>query len=112
MKMPAIVGTVREHPSRKPIAGARVRAYDRDDETNDFIGEAVTTADGGFEIAGDDAAFAEFVEDSPDVVTDVELSNGRTYSARRDLRWIAGKLLPVSAIDVPTEIVEALRESG
>ena len=110
VKMPAIVGLVRHQPSGKPIPGARVRAYDRDDQTNDLIGEAVTAAEGGFEIAGDDAAFAEFVEDSPDVVIDVELPNGRTLSARRDLRWSAGKLLPVAAIDVPAEIVEAPRE--
>ena len=108
--MPAIVGLVRHQPSGKPIPGARVRAYDRDDQTNDLIGEAVTAAEGGFEIAGDDAAFAEFVDDSPDVVIDVELPNGRTLSARRDLRWSAGKLLPVAGIDVPAEIVEAPRE--
>ncbi len=97
--MPAIVGLVRHQPSGKPIPGARVRAYDRDDQTNDLIGEAVTAAEGGFEIAGDDAAFAEFVDDSPDVVIDVELPNGRTLSARRDLRWSAGKLLPVAGIE-------------
>ena len=67
----------------------------------------MTTAAGAFEIGGDDAAFAEFVEDSPDLVIDVELPNGRRHSSRRDLRWSAGPLLPLSAIDVPTERVEA-----
>ena len=111
MNSHAIVGIVRERPSGKPLEGLRVRAYDRDENTNDFVGEATTRADGGFEIAGDDAAFAEFVEDSPDVVLDIELPNGRTHRARRDLRWSAGKPLPVPAIDVPAEIVEAPRES-
>ena len=111
MNFHPVVGSVRERPSGKPLEGLRVRAYDRDEHTNDFIGEATTTADGGFEIAGDGSAFAEFVEDSPDVVIDVGLPNGRTHSARRDLRWSAGKLLPVPAIEIPAEIVNAPPES-
>ena len=54
MKVDAIVGFVRERPSGKPIPGARVRAYDRDAQTNHLVGEAVTAADGRFEIARDD----------------------------------------------------------
>jgi len=95
MKVDAIVGFVRERPSGKPIPDARVRAYDRDAQTNDLIGEAATAADGRFEIARDTAAFAEFIEDSPDVVFDVQPRGGGGHSARRDLRWSAGKLLPV-----------------
>src|SRR3970282_128919 len=100
MKTQPIVGFVREQSTGKPIAGARVRAWDRDDYVDDLVGEAETAADGRFEIAGEDLAFAEFVEDSPDVVIDVALPNGAVHTARRDLRWSAGKLLPVT-IDVP-----------
>jgi plastocyanin len=111
MKMPAIRGIVRQQPSGQPIAKVRVRAYDRDDQTNDLVGQGITAEDGGFEIAGEDAAFAEFVEDGADVVIDVELPDGRTHSARRDLRWNAGQLLPVSTIDVSVGLLDAGGES-
>jgi hypothetical protein len=42
MNSHAIVGIVRERPSGKPLEGLRVRAYDRDENTNDFVGEATT----------------------------------------------------------------------
>src|SRR5688572_14611864 len=105
MNIHRIVGLVRERASGTPIAGARVRAYDRDEYADDVIGEAVTEADGRFELESHDDASADFVEDSPDVVLDIRLPNGATHSARRDLRWSAGKLLPI-AIDVPDEILE------
>ena len=111
MNVHAIAGLVRDRSSGKPIAGARVRAYDRDTQTNNLVGEAVTAADGRFAIARDTAAFAEFVEDSPDVVFDVEPPNGGRYTARRDLRWGAAQLLPVATIDVPAaEVREAQRK--
>ena len=109
--MNAIAGLVRDRSSGKPIAGARVRAYDRDTQTNNLVGEAVTAADGRFAITRDTAAFAEFVEDSPDVVFDVEPPNGGRHTARRDLRWGAAQLLPVATIDVPAaEVREAKRK--
>jgi hypothetical protein len=52
MNIHTIVGLVREQASGKPIAGAQVRAYDRDEYVDDLIGEALTAADGRFEIAG------------------------------------------------------------
>ncbi|MEH2537196.1 MULTISPECIES: hypothetical protein [unclassified Bradyrhizobium] len=112
MNIQAIVGHVREQASGKPIARAQVCAYDRDDYVDDLIGEAATADDGRFEIAGGDDTFADFVEDSPDVVIDVRLPNGAVHSARRDLRWSAGKLLPIAAIDVPGEVLEAPKGSG
>jgi len=97
--------TCAEETSQKTIAHAQVSAYDRDDYIDDLIGEAATGTDGRFEITGDHYAFADFIEDSPDVVIDVQLPNGVVYRARRDLRWSAGKLLPI-AIDVPSETLE------
>src|SRR5687767_10085416 len=112
MNVPAIVGLLREQPSKQPVAGARVRAYDRDDSTNDLIGEAVTDTDGRFTIVTEDPAFPDFIEDSPDVVLEIELPKGRTHGARRDLRWSAGALLPVTDIELPVEALEAPREPG
>lgn len=111
MNIHAIVGILREKASSKPIAHAQVRAYERDVYVDDQIGEAMTAADGRFEIAGGDGAFVNFVEDSPDVVIDVQLPNGTIYSARRDLCWSAGKLLPI-IIEVPGEVLEAPGRSG
>ena len=113
MNVHLIVGRVRDQATGKPIARARVCAYDRDDYVDDLIGEAVTADDGRFEIAGADYdAFADFVEDSPDVVIDVQLANGAIYSSRRDLRWTAGKLLPLAPVDVPGDVLDAPKGSG
>jgi FtsP/CotA-like multicopper oxidase with cupredoxin domain len=106
MTIHAIVGFVRERLSRKPVARAKVLAYDRDSYVNDPVGETVTAADGRFEISSGERAFTDFVEDSPDVVIDIELPSGAIHTARCDLRWSAGTLLPLVTIDLPGEVHE------
>jgi FtsP/CotA-like multicopper oxidase with cupredoxin domain len=111
MNIYAIVGLVREHGSSKPIAGAQVRAFDRDEYVDDLMGESITGADGRFEIGAGSDAFGDFIEDSPDVVIDVRLAKGAAYSVRCDLRWRAGRLLPLD-VDVPGDVLEARDGSG
>jgi len=92
MRKLTIAGIVREKASGAPVAGAEVRAYDRDQFVDELVGEAVTSAEGRFEISSDAPAFADFVEDSPDVSVDVLLPHGRVHRSRHDLRWNAGRL--------------------
>jgi hypothetical protein len=101
MKRQSIVGLVRDRRSGNPIAGARVRAYERDPYVDDLVGETMTGRDGRFAIGGDDDAFAEFVDDAPDVIVEVVLPGRAAHVERRDLRWVAGTLLPLLPIEVP-----------
>jgi hypothetical protein len=62
-----IVGTVVEAESGKPLAGLRVRGYDKDWVFDDKLGETVTDAAGRFEISYTEVQFRDLEETLPDV---------------------------------------------
>ena len=62
-----IVGTVVEAESGKPLPGLRVRGFDKDWVFDDKLGEAVTDAQGRFEISYTEVQFRDLEETLPDV---------------------------------------------
>jgi len=62
-----VAGVVKEQGSGAPREGLRVTAYDKDLVKDDFLGEAVTDADGAFEIRFTDADFKDVLESHPDI---------------------------------------------
>jgi carotenoid cleavage dioxygenase len=62
-----VIGTVVEEESGKPLAGLRVRAYDKDLIFDDKLGDTLTDAQGKFEISYSEAHFRDLEETEPDV---------------------------------------------
>lgn len=62
-----VAGVVKEQGSGAPREGLRVTAYDKDLVKDDFLGEAITDADGAFEIRFTDADFKDVLESQPDI---------------------------------------------
>jgi hypothetical protein len=83
-----IEGTVRESATGEPVAGLLVRAYDLDVLKDDLLGDAVSSADGHFEIRFTERAFAEIPGQRPDIYLRVFDGSGRVElaSTRREVR--------------------------
>jgi carotenoid cleavage dioxygenase len=62
-----VIGSAVEEESGRPLAGLRVRAFDKDVLLDDPLGDAVTNAQGQFEISYTEANFRGFHETLPDV---------------------------------------------
>jgi 5-hydroxyisourate hydrolase-like protein (transthyretin family) len=62
-----VIGKVVEEESGKPLAGLRVRAYDKDLVFDDDLGEATTDADGNFEIDYMEVQYRDLNETQPDI---------------------------------------------
>jgi hypothetical protein len=72
-----IEGTLREATTGDPLAGLRIRAYDLDLLKDDSLGDAVSDADGRFQIHFTERAFAELPGQRPDIYLRVFDATGR-----------------------------------
>lgn len=84
-----VFGTVVEDETGLPLQGLRVRAFDKDLLFDDRLGDAVTGADGRFEINYTEAHFRDFNETEPDVYIRVYDPAGEKllYSTESAIRW-------------------------
>jgi 5-hydroxyisourate hydrolase-like protein (transthyretin family) len=83
-----VKGTVVEQESGKPMAGLRVRAYDKDWVFDDDLGETRTDAAGRFEISYTDVQFRDLEETQPDLYLRVYDAAGERllYSSEKAVR--------------------------
>lgn len=91
-----VIGIVKEKESGGPLSGLFVRAFDKDIMHHDFLGEAVTGADGKFTIEYESKDFQELVDRNPDIYVEVHgkprvegKKNKRTrpiYTTRKSVR--------------------------
>lgn len=83
-----VIGTALEEESGRPLAGLRVRAFDKDLLFDDPLDEAVTNAQGQFEISYSEANFRGFHETLPDVYIRVYDASGERllYTTERAVR--------------------------
>lgn len=83
-----VLGTVVEEESGKPLAGLRVRAYDKDWVFDDDLGETRTDAEGRFEISYTDVQFRDLEETQPDLYVRVYDADGKRllYSSEKAVR--------------------------
>jgi 5-hydroxyisourate hydrolase-like protein (transthyretin family) len=83
-----VIGTVVEQESGKPLAGLRVRAYDKDLVFDDDLGEAVTDESGQFEVDYMEAQYRDLNETQPDVYVRVYSADGSKllYSSEKAVR--------------------------
>lgn len=83
-----VIGQVVEQESGKPLAGLRVRAYDKDWVFDDDLGETRTDAAGRFEISYTDVQFRDLEETQPDLYLRVYDADGERllYSSEKAVR--------------------------
>ncbi|HET6630513.1 MAG TPA: hypothetical protein VFG91_12120 [Woeseiaceae bacterium] len=83
-----VIGTVVEQESGQPLAGLRVRAYDKDWVFDDDLGETRTDAEGRFEISYTDVQFRDLEETQPDLYLRVYAADGERllYSSEKAVR--------------------------
>ncbi len=62
-----VAGVIHEEGTGRPLEGLRVAAFDKDVVKDDFLGEAMTDAEGRFEIRFTDADFKDLLESQPDI---------------------------------------------
>ncbi len=74
-----VIGTVVEQESGKPLAGLRIRAYDKDRVFDDDLGETTTDAAGRFEISYMELQFRDLEETQPDVYLRVYDASGSRF---------------------------------
>jgi hypothetical protein len=84
-----VFGTIVEDETGKPLEGLRVRALDKDFLFDDRLGDAVTDAQGRFEIDYSEAHFRDFNETEPDIYIRVFDPDGEKllYSTECAVRW-------------------------
>lgn len=76
----------------RPVAGVRVRAFDRDRRYDDLLGETTTDEYGNFAVVYHERVFAEAGEDLPELYVMVEDQQGSLlYSSRDEIRYEAGR---------------------
>lgn len=71
-----VKGTIVEEESGQPLAGLRVRAYDKDLVFDDDLGEATTDEAGRFEIDYMEAQYRDLNETQPDLYLRVYNADG------------------------------------
>ena len=83
-----VIGSAVEDESGRPLAGLRVRAFDKDLLLDDPLGDAVTNAAGEFEISYSEVDFRGFHETYPDVYIRVYDGSGARllYTTEREVR--------------------------
>jgi hypothetical protein len=86
-------GTVVEHETGRPLVGLLVRVYDKDVVLDDFLGEARTGPNGGFEVRFEEARFRDLFERRPDLYLHVFDPSGARLlqSTEREIRFGAGR---------------------
>jgi hypothetical protein len=72
-----VIGSVVEEGSRRPLAGLRVRAYDKDWVFDDQLGDTLTDATGHFEISYTEVQFRDAEETLPDLYIRVYDASGK-----------------------------------
>ncbi|MFN2427934.1 MAG: hypothetical protein ABR587_15975 [Candidatus Binatia bacterium] len=84
-----VFGTIVEDETGKPLEGLRVRALDKDFLFDDRLGDAVTDAQGRFDIDYSEAYSRDFNETEPDIYIRVFDPCGEKllYSTERAVRW-------------------------
>ena len=99
-----IIGTVVEQESGKPLAGLRIRAYDKDLVFDDDLGETTTDADGQFEIDYMEVQYRDLNETQPDVYLRVYDADGSKllYSSEKAVRRSA-QVIENYDIQIPRE---------
>ena len=82
-----VVGKIVEEESGKPLAGLKVRAFDKDLLWDDKLGVATTDAKGEFRIVYTLAQFS-FIETSPDIYVRVYDAKDKKllYSSEKHIR--------------------------
>jgi class 3 adenylate cyclase len=84
-------GRVRERESGRPLAGLVVRAFDKDLMSDDYLGSAMTDAEGRYEVRFTVEAFRDLFERHPDLYIRVFDATGRELGTTQDaVRWNAG----------------------
>ncbi len=83
-----VIGTVVEAESGQPLAGLRVRAYDKDLIFDDKLGDTLTDAQGKFEISYTEAHFRDLEETQPDVYIRIYDATGKKllYTTEKAVR--------------------------
>jgi hypothetical protein len=86
-------GAVVDDDSGRPLAGLRVRLYDKDLVLDDFLGEARTDAAGRFSLRFTEAQFRDLFEKRPDLYLHVYDASGRLCleSTENRVRFRAGQ---------------------
>jgi hypothetical protein len=104
-----VVGVIEELETRRPLSGLVVRAFDRDLWLDDALGDAVTGADGRFEIRFETRRFSDLRELRPDLYLEVYDTHGsrRLHTTADTIRWNAALreefrlLLPARVLAAP-----------
>lgn len=96
-----IFGVVREKGSRRPVRGLLVRAFDKDRQFDDFLGNAVTDSSGFFSIDYEGEDFQELSDRLPDIYLNVygsvtirdprHAGDDPIYTTKRHVRFNAGR---------------------
>lgn len=83
-----ILGRVIDRTTRNGVAGLRVEAWDKDLIYNDFVGSAVTDAQGSFQIQFDESYFRElFLDRRPDLFFKVFQDGRLVHSTEDSVLW-------------------------
>jgi hypothetical protein len=87
-----LYGRVRVAGTNEPVVGVVVRGWDKDLIFDDVLGEAVTDADGRFEIRYTDEAFRSVLDQRPDIYVQVWDGAGdrQLFTSESSVRWNAG----------------------
>jgi len=88
----SVAGIVVDDASGAPLAGLRVRAFDKDMIFDDVLGDAATDAAGRFEIRFSESQFRDFNETAPDVYIRVYDASEKVllYTSEKAVRMNAG----------------------
>ena len=79
-------------PKGKPLAGLRVRVFDKDRSQDDLLGFTETDDGGHFFLVFHQRAFMEPGENKPELYVQVETKRGKVlYSSEKSLRTEAGR---------------------
>ena len=83
-----VSGKVYEKESDRPLAGLRIRAFDKDLLFDDVLGSTITDDKGQFQIEYREEDFRELFEHKPDIYIAVYSATGRHITnTKKKVRW-------------------------